>query len=196
MSWESDRDNSYRIRNIIRRGYLIATNASGKLLKARVRTGDGVENDNLDVMHPVGFASRLPAGPKVEVITADVNGDASKRVVLAVVGNRADMPMPEEGEATLYSPGDPKKKITASKSGGISMDSDDKPMSMQTKDTMSMKAEKGASLFDSIDIDEAGNVTIKGNVIFEKNLTVKGSVQVDGSVVVTGTVTAAGFIDA
>lgn len=201
MSWEDWRDNAYRLRNVIRRGYLLGTSSKGKMLQARVRTGDGIENDNIDIMHPVGFASRLPAGPKVEVITADVNADASKRVVLAVVGNRADIPSVEEGEATLYSPGDPKKKITASKSGGISMDSDDKPTTMTTKDTVTMTAEKGAKLFDGIEIDKDGNVTFtkdvvfKGNVTIEKDLEVKGSVKVGGSVVVTGTVTAAGFID-
>ena len=151
-----------------------------------MRTGDGVENDDLDIMHPVGFASRLPAGPKVEVITADVNGDASKRVILAVVGNRADIPSVEEGEAKLYSPGDSKKSMSVSKTGGIKMEADDTPISMSTDKGMSMKAKEGASLFDSIEVDKDGNVTIKGNVIFEKNLTVKGSVQVDGSVVVTG----------
>lgn len=195
MSWEALRDVSNRTRNMIRRGYLLGTNTDNKLMRGRVRTGDGIENDNLDIVQPVGFASRLPSGPKVEVITADVNGDASKRVILAVIGDRATHPKPEEGESIQYAPGDPTKKMSVSKGKGVSIESGDQPIAMSTDKGLSMKAKEGADLFDTINIDAEGNVTIKGNLILEKNLTVKGSIQVDGNVVVTGTVTASGFID-
>lgn len=191
MSWNELRDLAHRTRNMVRRGYLLATYSDGKMLQARVKTGVGIENDKIDIMQPVGFASRLPAGPKVEVITADVNGDASKRVVLAVIGDRDNIPKVEEGESQLYAPGDPTKRVKASKEGGLDMASGDKPMSMSTDKGLSIKAKEGADFLDgAISIDSEGNVTFKGDVTIGKNLTVKGNITV------TGTVTAADFITA
>ena len=190
MSWSDLADVVNRTRNLVRRGYLVATYSDGKMLQARVKTGAGIENDRIDVVQPVGFASRLPSGPKVEVITADVNGDASKRVVLAVIGDRANIPKVEEGEAQLYAPGDPTKRIKASKEGGLDMASGDKPMSMSTDKGLSIKAKEGADFLDgAISIDAEGNVTFKGNLTIGKNLTVQGNITV------TGTVTAAEFIN-
>jgi phage baseplate assembly protein V len=191
MSWGDLKDIASRTRNMIRRGYLVKTYTDGMLMQARVKTGDGIENDKIDVMHPAGFSSHWPAGNKTEVITADVNGDASKRVVLAVIGDRAKHPKAAAGEAMLYSPDDPKKRISASKTGGISMEADDAPISMKTDKGIKMEAKEGANLLDgAIEIDAEGNVTFKGNLTIGKNLTVKGNITV------VGTVTAADFITA
>lgn len=191
MSWDAIRDLTHRARNVIRRGYLLGVNADGKLLRGRVKTGDGIENVDLDIMHPAGFMSRLKPGPKVEVITADVNSDASKRVILAVIGDRANHPQVGEDEAMMYSPTDPKKKMSVSKSGGLNVDMDDAPIAMKTAKGLKLDAAEGANLLDgAIEIDAEGNVTFKGNLTIGKNLTVKGNV------VVAGSVTAADFITA
>lgn len=189
MSWGDLRDIANRTRNMIRRGYLVKTYTDGMLMQARVKTGDGIENDKIDVMHPAGFSSHWPAGNKTEVITADVNGDASKRVVLAVIGDRAKHPKAAAGEAMLYSPDDPKKRVSASKTGGISMEADDAPISMKTDKGIKMEAKEGANLFDgAIVVDAEGNVTFKGDVTFKKN------VRINGTLVVVGPVTAADFV--
>jgi len=190
MSWDAIRDLTHRARNVIRRGYLLGVNADGKLLRGRVKTGDGIENVDLDIMHPAGFMSRLKPGPKVEVITADVNSDASKRVILAVIGDRANHPQVGEDEAMMYSPTDPKKNMKVSKSGGLNIDMDDAPIAMKTSEGLDIKAKTMDLLEGSISVDEEGNVTFKGNLTIGKNLTVKGNV------VVTGTVTAADYITA
>lgn len=186
MSWEALRDLQHRARNVIRRGYLLSTNAEGKLLRGRVKTGDGIENSDIDIMHPAGFISRLKAGPKVEVITADVGSDSSKRVILAVVGDRENHPQVGEDEAMMYSPTDPKKSVKISKAGGISMDADDAPLAMKTQKSMQLQAKEGANILDgAIEIDADGNVTFKGNLTIGKNLTVKGNITVEGTVTAT-----------
>lgn len=194
MSWSALQDLVHRARNVVRRGYLISVNDKGKLLRGRVKTGDAIENVDLDVVHPVGFISRIKPGPKVEVITLDVNSDASKRVILAVIGDRANHPKVGEDESVMYAPTDSKKKMTVSKSGGMKMEMDDAPINMDTKKTFKITAPDGVSLNDVIQIDKFGNVFIKGALSIEKNLTVGTSLIVGGDVQVTGTVSAADFI--
>lgn len=194
MSWDAIRDLTHRARNVIRRGYLLGVNSEGMLLRGRVKTGDAIENVDLDIMHPVGFISRLKPGPKVEVITADVNSDASKRVILAVIGDRKNHPKVGEDEAMMYSPTDPKKKMTISKSGGMSMDMDDAPINMSTKKAMKITAPEGVSLNDVIKIDANGNVFITGSLSVKGSLAVGESIVVGGDIQVTGVVRAADFI--
>ena len=86
-------------------------------------------------------------------------------MVLGVIGDRSTFPESlAEGDAVQYAPGDPKKKLSISKDKGVSLEADDKNMSLSTKEHMSMGA-KTADLFGgAISVDEAGNVTFKGNL--------------------------------
>jgi hypothetical protein len=107
LSWEHVEHLSHKVRNVIRRGYLVKTYYDKKLMQARIKTGHGMENDRIDIMHPVGYLGRVQADDKAEVFTMDVGGDSSRRVVLGVLGDREHHPKILEGESILYSPGDP-----------------------------------------------------------------------------------------
>jgi phage gp45-like len=141
MAWGDVEHISNKVRNMLRRGYLLKTYNDGKILKGRVKTGDAIENDKLDIVHPVGYVSHVKASEKTEVITADIGGDSSRRVILAVIGDRAAHPKPEEGESIQYAPGDPKKRVSVKKEGGISIDADDQPVEIKTKKKLSQEAE-------------------------------------------------------
>jgi phage gp45-like len=141
MAWGDVDHITHKVRNMLRRGYLLKTYNDGKILKGRVRTGDAIENDKLDIVHPVGYVSHVKASEKTEVITADIGGDSSRRVILAVIGDRAEHPKPDEGESIQYAPGDPKKRISVKKEGGITADADDQPIAIKTKKKLTQEAE-------------------------------------------------------
>jgi hypothetical protein len=101
----------HKVRNMVRRGYLLKTYYDQKLMQGRFKTGVEIENDRIDIMHPVGFLGRVAPGEKVEMFSTDVGGDPSRRVVLGVLGDRAKHPKIDEGEAILYAPGHPDKFI-------------------------------------------------------------------------------------
>jgi cytoskeletal protein CcmA (bactofilin family) len=107
LSWEHVEHLAHKMRNVVRRGYLVKTYYDKKLMQARIKTGHGIENDRIDIMHPVGYLGRVQADDKAEVFTMDVGGDSSRRVVLGVLGDREHHPKIKEGESILYSPGDP-----------------------------------------------------------------------------------------
>src|SRR3954452_174546 len=113
--WNSSKFLHHRLKNMIRRGYLVKTYYDKKILQARVKTGDSIENDKLDVLNPVGFVGRVKEGEKVEVFTMDVGGDPSRRVVMGVIGDREEHPKVDEHESALYSPGDKKKFVRVRK---------------------------------------------------------------------------------
>ena len=212
-------DLTNRVRNMIRRGYLVATYTDGKLMKGRVKTGVDIENDKVDIVHPVGYASHIPSGEKVEVITADVNGDPSKRVILAVIGDRDKHPKVAEGESVVYQPGNP-KRIMRVNPDGIHSDADDKPMSMKTQKTMSLQSDESMSLSTdksmnmsaqepinistpktlNIDASEGASlfggiirIDSSGNMFINTNLTLTGDLVVNGDVRVNGDVWARDF---
>ena len=64
MAWRSVSDVGNAVKNMVRRGYLVSTDYSGKMPKGRVKTGHKIENDQLDIMHSVGFMSRHPSGKR------------------------------------------------------------------------------------------------------------------------------------
>lgn len=173
-------DLTNRVRNMIRRGYLLETYSDGKLMKGRVKTGVGIENDKIDIVHPVGYVSRLPAGEKVEVITVDVNGDPSKRVVLAVIGDRATHPKVDEGEAVLYQPGKP-ERIMRVNGSGISIDGHDQPINMKTQKAMNLESGEPFAM-KSPGYTWDGPQTFNGDVVINGNLTVNGNITVSGTV--------------
>jgi hypothetical protein len=108
MSWEHMQHLSNKVRNVIRRGYLLKTYNDGKLLRARVKMGHQIENDKLDVLHPVGYVAHVKPSEKTEVFTIDVGADASRRVIAWVIGDREQHPQPDEGESFHYAPGNKK----------------------------------------------------------------------------------------
>jgi hypothetical protein len=108
MSWEHMQHLSNKVRNVIRRGYLLKTYNDKKLLRARVKMGHKMENDKLDVLHPVGYVAHVKPSEKTEVFTIDVGADASRRVIAWVIGDREQHPQPDEGESFHYAPGNKK----------------------------------------------------------------------------------------
>lgn len=170
-SWNQLKFLHHKVRHMVRRGYLKKTYYDEKIMQARINTGVQNENDRIAVMHPVGYMGRVKPGDKVEVLTLDVSADPSRRVVLAIIGDRETHPKVSEGESIIYSPGDKKKfvRIYKKPSGqggapeekeskeGIHQDADDLKITSTTKDTYSNKADKG------IGHETSANFTVKAS---------------------------------
>jgi hypothetical protein len=105
----------HKVRNMVRRGYLLKVYNDKKILRARCKTGDELENDKLDIMHPVGYVAHVKPSEKTELITMDVGGDSSRRVIAWIVGDREYHPQPDEGEAFYYAPGEKKQFLRIKK---------------------------------------------------------------------------------
>jgi hypothetical protein len=194
----------HKVRQMVRRGWLLKTYYDHMIMEARVQTGEKIENDRLDWLHPVGFLGRVKPSKKTEIFTVDVGADPSRRVVLAVIGDRKTHPKIDEGESILYSPGDPKKYVRVrkgaengddsaasgenKKKGAIETDADDLPIRATTKDALSNKMDKGIG-----NETKDGNFTIKagGNTQFtaQKHIR-KGETHREGPVFVQGVVNA------
>jgi len=177
----------HKVRNVLRRGYLLKTYYDKKIMQGRIKTGVEIENDRLDWLHPVGFLGRVKPGDKVEILTMDVGADPSRRVIAWVLGDREHHPKIEEGESILYSPGDKKKFVRVYKKPqqdqggggggggradgggdgqqseskeGIHTNADDLPISSQTKDTYQSNADKGQGFSTQANFDiKAGQNT-------------------------------------
>ena len=201
--WSHSKFIHHKVRNMVRRGWLLKTYYDKKLMQARIATGIKQENDRLDWLHPVGFLGRVKPSDKTEIFTMDIGGDPSRRVVWAVIGDREYHPKISEGESILYSPGDKKKFIRVYKKPqqgqggaseekeskeGIHQDADDLKITTTTKDTFSNKADKG------IGNETEKNFTIKaaGNTQFEAQKHIRvGDHHIQGTQYVAGTVNAA-----
>ena len=127
-AWEHMEHLSNKVRNVIRRGYLKKTYNDGKMLKGRTILGEEIESDNIDIVHPVGYVSHVKPGDKCETLSCDVGADASRRIVLMVMGDREEHPQPDENEGFFYSPGSKKqflrhkKKSDGGGAGGQALD--------------------------------------------------------------------------
>lgn len=197
-SWNHAKFLHHKVRNILRRGYLMKTYYDKKLMQARIKTGDGIENDRLDIMHPVGFLGRVKEDEKAEVFTMDVGGDPSRRVVMNVLGDREHHPKIDEGESILYSPGDKSKFIRVRKggqnsradagygenrAGGIEIDGGDVPISTKTQKTITTSAEDNiiTSTTKAI-VQKAGQgISRKGERHnFDGDVNIKGNLYITG----------------
>lgn len=107
--WNHSKFLQHKVRNMVRRGWLLKTYNDEKMLRGRVKTGEKVENDQIDIVHPVGLVSHVKASDKHEVLTMDPFGDSSKRIVWMVMGDREKHPKPDENETWHYSPNEPKQ---------------------------------------------------------------------------------------
>lgn len=186
-SWVDVQHLPHKVRNMVRRGYLKKVYNDKKILQGRVLTGDGIENDKLDIIHPIGYIAHVKPTEKTEVLTLDVGGDSSRRVILAVFGDREDHPQPDEGEAFYYAPGNKKihMRVKMKKSGGaqamsngsqdsgrpegIHTDADDTPITTKTKKSFSLEAPEGINLKTDIHTFE-GDVVIKGELRVAKDI--------------------------
>lgn len=189
FSWVDVQHLPHKVRNMVRRGYLLKTYNDKKILRGRVKMGDELENDKLDIIHPIGYIAHVKATEKTEVLTLDVGGDSSRRVILAVFGDREDHPQPDEGEQFTYAPGNKKihtrmkmkKKEKAGEGGGgggssdsgrpegIHTDADDTPITSKTKKTFSVEATDGINLKTKLHTFE-GDVVIKGELRVAKDI--------------------------
>jgi len=189
--WNHSKFLHHKVRNATRRGWLLKTYNDGMMLKARVKTGEKIENDQLDVIHPVGYVAHVAPSDKTEILTMDVGGDTSRRVVLAVMGDRAYHPKPDEGEMYMYAPGDNGVHVRIKKAGsgaqsrdasgnrdsgraaGIHLEGKDQAITATSTGSFSVDAKAGINLkTDNHTLD--GNVTIKGNLNVEGDLRISG----------------------
>src|SRR5262245_23882072 len=120
--WNHAKFLHHKVRNMVRRGWLVKTYNDKMILRGRIKTGEKLENDELDIVHPVGYVAHVKPEEKAEIITLDIGGDTSRRVILAVMGNRKYHPQPDEGEVYTYAPGDKKiyNRMKMKKEGGDS----------------------------------------------------------------------------
>src|SRR5215468_5427234 len=114
-NWNHLKHLHHRMRSISRRGYLLKTYNDKKILRGRVKMGEKIGNDELDILHPVGYVAHVKHSEKTEVITMDVNGDPSRRVIAWVMGDREYHPQPDENEAFFYAPGEKKQFLRIKK---------------------------------------------------------------------------------
>lgn len=140
----------HKVRNMTRRGWLLKTYNDGKLLTARVKLGAKQENDDIDILQPVGLNAHVKPSDKVEVFSMDVGADTSQRVITHIIGNREDHPQPDENEAYLYAPGDKKiyqrmkkKKEDGGQEGGEE-GGEGKPKGVQQRRTIDREHEPGS----------------------------------------------------
>lgn len=103
-NWNHSKFLYHKVRNMSRRGWLIKTYNDKKMLRGRVKTGEKIENDELDIVHPVGFVAHVEASGKHEVLTQDIGADTSKRLITMVMGDREEHPQPDENEMYIYAP--------------------------------------------------------------------------------------------
>lgn len=106
--WNHSKYLPHKVRNMMRRGWLLKTYNDKKMLRGKVQTAEKIINDEIDFLNPVGFVSHVKNDEKSECITMDIGGDTSRRVVTMVMGDREEHPQPDEGEAWLYAPGNKK----------------------------------------------------------------------------------------
>jgi len=190
--WNHSKFLHHKVRNITRRGYLLKTYNDGKILKARVKTGEKIENDQLDVIHPVGYVAHVAPSEKTEILTMDVGADTSRRVVLAVLGDREYHPKPDEGEMYIYAPGDNGVHMRIKKAGsssaqsrdssgnrdsgraaGIHLEGKDQAITAKSTATFSVEASQGITL-------KASNHTFDGDVLIKGNLNVEHDLRIGG----------------
>lgn len=189
FSWVDVQHLPHKVRNMVRRGYLLKVYNDKKILRGRVKMGDAIENDKLDIIHPIGYIAHVKPTEKTEVLTIDVGGDSSRRVILAVFGDREDHPQPDEGEQFTYAPGNKKiftrMKMKKQQSGtradggngsndsgrpeGIHTDADDTPITTKTKKAFSLEAKEGINLKTDLHTFE-GDVVIKGELRVAKDI--------------------------
>lgn len=117
-NWQHMYHLSNKVRNYVLRGYLKRTYNDGKLLKGRLINGFERENDQLDIIHPVGFSAHVKADDKCEVFTVDLGGESSRRVIWPVIGDREKHPQPDEGESYIYAPDKPDMYTRIKKGNG------------------------------------------------------------------------------
>lgn len=91
---------------MIRRGWLLKVKNDGKLLTGRISTGYKNENDGIEIIQPMGICAHPKPSDKTELITMDMNGDTSRRVIMSIFGDRAQHPKPDENEVFFYAPGE------------------------------------------------------------------------------------------
>lgn len=158
MKWNEGSDTPRRVKSVATRGYVSGIDQSGKLQRARVVGWSGTENEGIDHAQPHGFTSNPGGGDKVEAIMLDIGGDASHRVVISIMGDRAKHLQVPAGHAALYAPGDPTQAWHATPDG-LSANAPGKPISVS-----------GASF----------NMTVSGGATINGGLNITGGLTVDG----------------
>jgi len=113
--WNHSKFLHHKVRNMTRRGWLLKTYNDKKMLRGKVQSAEKIVNDELDIIHPVGYVAHVKSSEKTEILTMDVGGDTSRRVILSVMGDREQHPQPDEGENFLYAPGEKKQFLRIKK---------------------------------------------------------------------------------
>jgi len=108
--WNHSRFLHHKVRNMVRRGWLLKTYNDKKMLAGKVQSGEKIINDELDIIQPIGYNAHVKHDDKCEVMTMDVGGDTSRRVVWMVMGDREQHPQPDENESFFYAPGEKAEK--------------------------------------------------------------------------------------
>lgn len=209
--WFENKFIHHRVKNLFLRGWLLKTYNDGKLLKGRIKTAEkGRENDNLDILFPVGMVGHVKPSEKCEAFTMDIGGDPTRRVIMSIIGDRETHPVPDENEVFLYAPCDKKvhtrfkkkrdqqerawfalaanggqgRTRESGREDGIHSDGDDLNTSSTTKGATAFNADKGIGAQ-----TEQGNFTVRagGNTQMQADKHIRrGETHRDGTMYIEG----------
>lgn len=213
--WNHAKFLHHKVRNMTRRGWLLKTYNDKKMLRGRIKTDERTENDQIDIMHPVGYIAHVKPSEKTEVVTMDIGGDTSRRVIAWVMGDREYHPQPDENEAFVYAPGEKKqflriKKKREQSAAGFASDQDssgnkdsgrktgmhwdqlEEPVTGTTKNSFQNNADKGQGFSTSngsFEIDAGQNTQFQASKHIRKGATYR-----DGDTFTNGTEHAADHV--
>jgi hypothetical protein len=157
-NWEQVADLQSRTKNLLTRGFMVSNNREGMMPKSRIKTTNGTEYDNLDLISLPGMSYHSKEGQKNEVILISPNGDLSHAVALQI-GDRANYFKLQKPGMAVSHPDNPKRYLHIKDDGDIEM-------ANEAGKKVTMKAD-GSFVVE-------GDAVFKGNVVFEKNITVQG----------------------
>lgn len=169
-----------RLRGLVVRAKPLTIDDAGESQTAAVRTHNGVDRSDVEILQQFGLSS-VPPGGSLMVVLA-VGGDQGDLVGLPVGAPGARMGGLAPGESVLY--GAAGQRIHCKADGSV--------------DVLSATAVKVKGRDVTIEADtltaRASAITLDGPVTIKGNLAVEGSVSIGGSLTVGGSITAGGTI--
>lgn len=113
-----DNETAGKTRGMIRRATLKNIKDDGQTQTASVEVADGVWRDDVEILQPYGFASRVPEDGALAIVLA-VGSDEGDLVVLPVANPSKRLGKLDEGDVGLY--GQHNDKIVINDGGTIEM---------------------------------------------------------------------------
>jgi len=169
-----------RLRGLVVRAKPLAIDDSGESQTASIRTHNGVDRDDVEILQPFGVSSMPPAG-SVMIVMA-VAGDQGDLVGLPVGSPGARMGGLKAGESVLY--GAAGQRVHCKADGSVDV---------LSASNVKVKGQN-VTLEGETLTAKASGITLDGPTVIKGDLSVEGSVSIGGSLTVGGSITAGGTI--